>query len=153
MKLRLIEGAMVIALASCGVGDCRSDLDNFFALSADSWPKLIQQKPLARQYEIYLCGVRFFHPPPNGLAFEIAKGGDQVGDFAATKLKGASDPVETIAALNLLVEVSKRSAKVCGNPDTAALIEIKRNELTRRDYREYYDLIGSGYCKSPNVKL
>ena len=147
MKLRLIESAVAVALGSCGVGDCRSDLDNFFALPADSWPELIQREPLVRQYEIYLCGVRFVHPPANGLAYEIAKGGDRVGDFAVWKLDGASDPVETIAALNLLVEVSKRSEKTCLNPDLGALIARKRAQLPRPDYQEYYDLISSDFCK------
>jgi len=63
----------------------------FLDLSEDKQRVEIRSYPIDRQVEFYLAAMRYIHPPPIGLADEIAKGGKAVLPAILNLLKEEKD--------------------------------------------------------------
>ncbi len=89
-KLRLTLIATV--LLSCALGSgCRltmpAECKEFYALAPPQRETDFRAYPLEKQLDIYQCGMGRRHPPDQGLAWEIADGGEKIVPFLLDRLK------------------------------------------------------------------
>jgi hypothetical protein len=145
--VRVIASLFILSAASSCGQKCQVELETFYAHPAETRMSLFQIMDLSEQYMVYLCGMRYVHPPPVGLSHYIAAKNQHAGLFALERLKQSSDPVERLAALGLLVEASKLNPEqICHRSDVGQTIRAKGKQFARADLRAEYEEVAKGYC-------
>jgi hypothetical protein len=139
---------MVLASSSCISGDCKTVMNDFYSKPADNWDESMREMDSLTRFNVYVCGLKYFHPAPYGLASRVAENGIESEEISSNKLETSEDDFEKLAALTILVERSRRDPKrVCEGERLKQLIFDRKSSFRGKNLGILYADIAKEFCE------
>jgi hypothetical protein len=137
---------LLIATSACfGQGDapeCDSSVREFFATPLRARIEAFDKKPVAEQYNLYLCGTQTRHPPQANFAWNIAKRGESAAVLLRTQLAVPQSDLTVRDIAQIVVEM-RRQGTYDVVRDTALTGALRRaiNGMRDADWKRYTDTL------------
>ena len=118
MKKLKLSIVIVYFIAGCSLSTSFDrEFRDFYLKPGEERAEEFAAYPIEKQYEIYMWGVRNFHPSPLHLAEVMGKGGMPSAIYVANRMAGTSDPVELSSALVVFEWMQLHGIPVCDNKE------------------------------------
>jgi hypothetical protein len=117
---------------------CRQLAETFFEKPLRQTIADFAQYDLPRQYEIYICGNQYMHPPALHLAAPFAAEGSRAALFLRDKLRSSSDDVTTRDIIRVFAEMQRQqSYDVAGDVQLMSLLRERADTVSNKYWRQY----------------